>query len=430
MPSILIKNVILNGKKVDIFIEGNKIKKIGKNLDFKANEKIDGREEKAVLPGLINCHTHSAMTLFRGYGDDLPLKEWLEKKIWPLEAKLTNDDIYWGTKLAILEMIKTGTTCFNDMYWVEEATVEAAEEMGIRAKIGLVLLDFLPMGSRENIEKYWKIFKKRKFETVTFSIAPHSIYGVSKENLIWAKNFAKKTTTRPPPSHLRRTPNLILHIHLSETEKEVKDCFKKYRLRPVEYLNEIGFLNENCILAHSIWLSEKEMEILAKRKCNVVYNPCSNMKLASGFFPYKKLKEAGVNIALGTDGAASNNSLDMFREMKFASLLQKIKEMEPTVAKAEEIFEIATKNGAKALKIDAGEIIEGKLADLILIDLNQTSLNPGHNLISDIVYSTSGNCVSDLICNGKILMRNRKIEGEEKIKKEATKRAKKLVKSH
>ncbi|MCD6094671.1 amidohydrolase [bacterium] len=409
--SILIKNVILNGKRRDILIEGNKIEKIGKSLNLRADEKIDGKEQKAVLPGLINCHGHSAMTLFRGYADDLPLKEWLEKKIWPLEAKLNREDVYWGTKLACLEMIKTGTTCFNDMYWSEEASVEAAEEMGIRAKIGLVVLDFLPMGKRENIEKYWNIFKRKKFKTVTFSIAPHSIYTVSKESLVWAKNFAKKN-------------NLLLHIHLSETEKEVKDCQKKYRLRPVEYLNKIGFLNQDCILAHSIWLSEKEIKILTQRRCNVVYNPCSNMKLASGIFPYKKIRKAGINICLGTDGPASNNNLDLFEEMKFGALLQKVKEKDPTVASASEIFEIATKNGAKALRINAGEIRVGKLADLILIDLNQVCLIPGHNLISDIVYSCSGTCVSDVIVNGKVLMRDRKVKGEGKIKREIAIRAK------
>jgi 5-methylthioadenosine/S-adenosylhomocysteine deaminase len=415
--SILIKNVIFEGKKRDIFIEGNKIEKIGENLDLKADEKIDGRGEKAVLPGLINCHTHSAMTLFRGYADDFPLKEWLTKKIWPLEQKITEDDVYWGTKLACLEMIKTGTTCFNDMYWYGEAVIEAAREMGLRAVVGPLIIDFdKKRGSLENFEKIYQKFKLKLtgVGSLSISVAPHSIYGVSKENLIWAKDFAKKE-------------NLLLHIHLSETEEEVNGCLKLAKLRPVEYLEKIRFLNENCILAHSIWLNEREIEILAKRKCNVVYNPCSNMKLASGIFPYKKLKEAKVNICLGTDGPASNNSLDMFLEMKFASLLQKVKEMDPTIVPAKEIFDTATKNGAKALKINAGEIKEGKLADLILIDLNQISLTPGHNLVSDIVYSANGNCVSDLICNGEILMRDRKIKGEEEIKREATKKAKQLI---
>jgi 5-methylthioadenosine/S-adenosylhomocysteine deaminase len=408
--SILIKNVILEGKERDVFVEKNKIKKIGKNLNLKAKEKIDAKGEKAILPGLINCHTHSAMVLFRGYADDLPLKEWLEKKIWPKELKLKEDDVYWGTKLAILEMIKSGTTTFNEMYWFEEAQIQAVREMGLRAKIGLVLLDFLPRGSKEKVEKLTK-----QTTTIQFTVAPHSIYTVSKENLIWAKNFAKRN-------------KLLLHIHLSETEKEVKDCSKKYKMPPVKYLDRIGFLSENCILAHSIWLSDEEIKILGKRKCNVVYCPCSNMKLASGIFPYKKLKEKKVNICLGTDGAASNNNLDMFEEMKFASLLQKIKEKNPTISPAKEIFELATKNGAKALKINSGEIKVGKLADLILIDLKQISLLPGYNLVSDLVYSTNGNCVSDLICDGKILMRERKVNGEEKITKKAKEIAKNLIK--
>lgn len=413
--SVLVKNVILDGTKRDIFVEGNRIKKIGKNLNFKAEEKIDGKGKKAALPGLTNCHTHAAMVLFRGYADDLPLKDWLEKKIWPLEEKLSEEDIYWGTKLACLEMIKTGTTCFNDMYWSGGASAKAAGEMGIRGKIGLVLLDFLPLGRKEKIEKYYKVFQKEKFKTVDFSIAPHSIYTVSKEGLIWAKNFAGKN-------------NLILHIHLSETEKEVKDCLEKHKVRPVEYLEKIGFLGENCILAHSVWMSDKEIKILENKKCSVVYNPCSNMKLASGIFPYEKIKKAGINICLGTDGAASNNNLDMFEEMKFASLLQKIKEKDPTAVPAKEIFETAAKNGARALKINSGEIKEGKLADLILIDLKKIFFYPGHNFISDVVYSGSGLIVSDVICNGKILMRAGKVDCEGKIIKEATKRIKEIIK--
>jgi 5-methylthioadenosine/S-adenosylhomocysteine deaminase len=412
---LLLKNVILNGEKKDILIEKDRIKKIGKNLDLRAEEKIDGKGEKAALPGLINCHTHAAMTLFRGYADDFPLKVWLEEKIWPLERKLTEDDAYWGTKLAILEMLKTGTTSFNDMYWSAETELVAAREMGIRAKIGLVLLDFSPIGSKEYVEKIFNCQKDKTREPVTLTISPHSIYTVSKENLIWAKNFAEKN-------------KLLLHIHLSETEKEVKDCLRKHKLRPVEYLDKIGFLSQNCLLVHSIWLSDREIKIIGERKSSVVYCPCSNMKLASGIFPYQKLKGAKVNICLGTDGAASNNNLDLFEEMKFASLLQKVAEKDPTAAPALEICETAAKNGAKALKINAGEIKEGKLADIILIDLNEICLTPGNNLISDLVYSCSGYCVSDVICNGKILMREKKIAGEEEIKREAIKRADNLKK--
>ena len=204
--------------------------------------------------------------------------------------------------------------------------------------------------------------------------------------------------------------NLSIHIHISETKKEVDDCLKKYKMRPVEYLNKIGFLNSNVVLAHSIWLSDKEIKILKNRNCSVVYNPCSNMKLASGIFPYQKFQNNGVNICLGTDGSASNNNLDLFEEMKFGALLQKISGMNPAIAPALEIFNTATKNGAKALKINSGEIKKGKLADLILINLNEIYLTSKNNLISKMVYSCSGNCVSDVICDGKILMRNGKID--------------------
>jgi 5-methylthioadenosine/S-adenosylhomocysteine deaminase len=414
--SILLKDIIFDGKKQDIFIEDNKIKKISKRLDLRAKEKIDGKGEKAVLPGLINCHTHTAMTIFRGYADDLPLKAWLEKKIWPLERKLNKEDVYWGRKLAILEMIKTGTTCFNDMYWKEESSIYAVKELGIRAKIGLAMIDFMPGGGREDILKMWEIFKKEKSDLITFAIAPHSIYLVSKENLIWAKSFAKKN-------------NLILHSHISETKKEVKDCQKKWKMKPVEYLERMGFLGSNVILAHGVWLSDKEIKILGKRKCSVVYNPCSNLKLAAGeIFPYKKLKEEKVNICLGTDGAASNNNLDMFEEMKIGSLIQKNKENDPTAAPANEVLNWATLNVARALRMNSGQIKEGKLADLILIDLDNISLVPGHNLISDVVYSASGSVVTDSICNGKILMRDGKVDGERAIIRKATAIAKNLVK--
>ncbi len=413
--SILIKNVFLNGDKADIFVESNKIKRIGRNLISKAKEKIDGKCEKAVLPGLINCHTHASMALLRGYGDDLPLKEWLEKKIWPAEAKLTQEDIYWSIKLAYLEMIKTGTTCFNDMYWHPSIAVEAAKEMGLRAVVGLIMLDFNPQGSRENVGKFFSQFRNKKLDLIKFSVAPHAIYTVSRENLIWAKNFAKIN-------------NLILHIHLSETEKEVKDCLRKYKMRPAEFLDKIGFLGRNCVLAHSVWLSDKEIGILAQRKCNVVYNPCSNLKLAVGeIFPYKKMKRKNVNVCLGTDGAASNNNLDLFEEMKFGSLLQKHREKDPTEARAKDVLNWATVNGARSLKINSGRIREGKFADLILVDLNKIYFSPGHDFISDLVYSASGDCVSDAICNGKILMRDRKIDGERRIMQEAAKRAENLV---
>lgn len=413
--SILLKNVILSGRKKDLFIKGNKIEKIADNLNLKADEEIDAKGEKAVLPGFVNCHTHAAMGLFRGYADDLALKEWLEDKIWPLEAKMGPEDIYWGTKLACLEMIKSGTTTFNDMYFFPESAMKAVEEMGLRALIGLVVFDLSESGKPENIEKTYYRLKTKQSDSVKLSIAPHAIYTVSKENLIWSKNFAKKE-------------NLLIHTHLSETQKEVEDCLRQYNRRPAEYLDQISFLGENVILAHSVWLSQKEIELIAKNNSSVVNNPCSNLKLVSGeIFPYRALKEKNINVCLGTDSAASNNNLDMIEEMKFSSLLQKHKEKDPTIMPVNEALEVATKNGARALRIDSGEIKEGKLADLILVNLNRIYFAPGFNFVSDLVYAASGDCISDSISNGKVLMRDGKIEGEKNILREIKKRAKKLM---
>ena len=217
--NLLFKNIILNNKKQDIYIEGNRIKKIGESLDIKADEAIDAKGEKAVLPGFVNCHTHAAMSLFRGAGDDMVLKEWLENRIWPLEAKLNSDDVYWGAKLACLEMIKTGTLAFNDMYFFPEAAMAAAEEMGLRSVIGLVVFDLSESGQPKNIEKKYYELKNKKSELTSLSIAPHAIYTVSREKLVWSKDFAAKE-------------NLLLHTHLSETKKEVNDCLEKYKMRP------------------------------------------------------------------------------------------------------------------------------------------------------------------------------------------------------
>jgi len=394
--SILIKNVLLNNKSQDIFIKGNLIAKIANEINKKADKIIDGKD-RAVLPGFINMHTHAAMVFLRGYADDMPLKEWLEKKIWPAEAKLTENDIYWGIKLACLEMIKTGTTCFNDMYWFPASSIRAVEEMGLRAFIGLTIIDFDEKGNKEAVEKQYKILKRRTGDRVVLTIAPHAIYTVKKENLIWAKKFARKN-------------KLLLHIHVSETKKEVDDCIKQYRCRPIQYLEKIRFLGKNVILAHAVWLSDKEIKILAKRKCSIVYNPVSNMKLAVGeAFSYNKLRDAGVNVTIGTDGPSSNNNLDMIEEIKFAALLQKHESGDPTLLSAKEVLYCATQNAVRALGLKAGVIKEGYLADLILIRLNRPEMMPTYHLSSDIVYSACSCCVDSVICDGKILMQNRKL---------------------
>lgn len=411
--SILIKNVLLDNKDVDIFIEGNKIKKIGEHLDIQADEKIDGNG-KIVLPGLMNMHTHSAMTLFRGYADDMPLQKWLEQKIWPAEAKLTAEDVYWGMKLACLEMIKTGTTTFVDNYWFVPAGAKATAEMGLRAVLAPPFFDLFDKNKREQaIKQTEEVFQaSRNFNPrVSFGLSPHSIYTVSEQGLSWIRDFANKH-------------NLLIQIHLSETKKEVEDCQKKYNKRPAEFLDSLNFLNEDVLIAHSIWLNENEIDILNKRKVSVVYNPSSNMKLSSGIFNYAAVKKGNINITLGTDGCASNNNLDMIEEMKIAALLQKLDN--PENLPAAECLQLASQNGAKFLGLETG-IEKGKLADLILIDLRCSAFVPGHNFVSDIVYSANGDCVSDLICDGKILMRNRKVEGEEEILHRSAEAVKNLV---
>jgi len=399
---LLIKDVLLNNQFQSILIEDNLIKKIAKKIDIKVDDVIDGKCEKAIIPGLINSHTHSAMTMLRGLADDLPLTDWLQNKIWPIEAKMTDEDVYWGTKMAMLEMIMTGTTTFNEMYLFREAQIKAISEMGMRVFVGMVIFDGSTGSLLKDTEEMFEKYHHTLPETIRLSVAPHAIYTVGTESLIWAKKFAQKN-------------NLLIHMHLSETKKEVDDCIDIYKMRPVEYLDKIKFLGPNCLFAHAVWLSKNEIDLLSKNKCSLIYNPTSNMKLASGVFQFENIKNNQINIVLGTDGAASNNSLDLFLEMKIGALLPKITSLDPTYAKATDIFDCATKNAAQALQINSGEIKAGKLADITLLDLNNTGLQPNHNLISNIVYSANGSCVTDVLINGKIVMRNRKIKDYEKI---------------
>lgn len=411
--SILIKNVLLNGKRTHIFIEGNKISKIGEVQ--KADYEIDGTN-KVALPGLINTHTHAAMTLLRGYADDFPLQQWLEEKIWPVEKKLTTEDIYWGVKLACLEMIKTGTTTFSDMYWFERQAADAVKEMGLRAFLAEAFFDFGQSNVREEsikrTEDAVKYIRSLHLERIQPALGPHAPYTVSKEGLEWIRDFAARE-------------NLLIHFHLAETKKENDDFVVNTGMRPAEFLDKIGFLSERLIVAHAIWLNNEEIKLLAERGVKVSHNPVSNMKLASGVFPYRLMKQHGVLVSLGTDGCASNNNLNMFEEMKFASLLQKVHNMDPTALPKDEVFRMATINGAKALGIDAGEIKEGKLADIILVDLATASFAPNHDIVSNLVYSTPK--VDIVICDGKILMKNGKVPGEEEIIKHAEEVAKRLV---
>ena len=412
--SILIKNVLLDNKVTNIFIEGNVIRSIG--TKEKADIVIEGKN-KAAFPGFINTHTHAAMTLFRSYADDLGLYDWLQNHIWPVEGKMTEDDVYWGTKLACLEMIKSGTTCFNDNYWHALGVARAASDMGLRAVVCEVFIDVPDSGKIEELKKkHLQIIREIKGMNnprIIPALAPHAPYTVSPESLMWVKEQADKE-------------DVLINIHLGETEKEGKDYMKRYGRSPVPFFEKIGFLGERVIAAHGIWFNHKDIDILAKHKVKISHNPISNMKLASGVLKYKDLMRAGITVSLGTDGTASNNNLDMFDSMKFAALLQKVHNLDPTIAPASEIFEMATKKGAETLGINAGAIREGMLADIQLINLKKPELTPNNNLTSNLVYSAKGSCVDTLICDGKILMQNRVVKGEEEIIEKASDTAKDL----
>jgi 5-methylthioadenosine/S-adenosylhomocysteine deaminase len=416
--SILIKNILVNGTVQDIFIQGNRIHTIGECLSFQADIVING-SSKAAIPGFFNAHTHTAMTLLRGYSDDLPVHEWLEKKIWPLEVNLTEEDVYWGTKLACLEMIKSGTIFFNDMYWHYHGTAQAVEEMGIRAVISAVLLDrFDPQEAARQIALSERLFQETQqySDRIQFALGPHGIYTVSTETLRWAKVFADKY-------------DCLIHIHLSESKGEVEDCLKRYGKRPVEYLCDIGFLGPNVVAAHAVWITEKEMDILWDHDVKIAHNPVSNMKLSSGTFAYQQCHKRGIKICLGTDSCASNNNLDLLEEAKIAALLEKINTMNPTGMPAAEAFQLITEKGAEIFRIDAGTIAEGKLADLVLVNLQHPSMVPLHDLTSNLIYAASGDVVDTTICDGRILMLNGHVEAEQEIVKQAEAAACRLIRS-
>jgi 5-methylthioadenosine/S-adenosylhomocysteine deaminase len=416
--SILIKGVRLNGETKDIFIEGNRITAIGDQLDVKA-EKVIAGEGKAAVSSFINGHTHAAMTLLRGYADDMPLKEWLETKIWPVETHMTEEDVYWGTKLACLEMIKSGTTFFNDMYWHWRGTARAVQEMGIRAAISAVFIDlFDPQKTREQIALNEELYAARvEFgPRVTFTLGPHALYTVSQEALQWCAEFAQDK-------------GVLIHFHLSETEEEVTRCLQDHGVRPVKFLEEIGFLGPHLVASHCVWLDDEEMAILEAHEVRVVHTPVSNLKLTvGGVFPYPQLRGNNVIICLGTDGSSSNNNLDMLETAKVASLLQKFYNDSPIVMPASEALEMITIKGARAFGLESGSIEVGRWADIALVDLRSPQLTPHFHLASDLIYAANGSCIDTVICDGRVLMQGRRVEGEEEIMAKAREVAFDLVK--
>ena len=410
MKRIIIKNVLLDGEEKNILIEGNIIKKISccetvyDDTTTKAAKIIEAKG-KAVIPGLINMHTHSAMTLMRGIYEDAKLNEWLSY-IWKVEPRLDEEMIYWGTRLACLEMLKSGTTTFNDQYWMTDTAVKAIAEMGLRSMNSYVFLDMNDTSKDEYLkEECLKVYEKSASWSGLnkFTVAVHAPYSVSGSLMLWANDFAVKN-------------NLLLHIHLSETAKEQEDSFRLHKLSPTGYLESLGMLSPKVLAAHCVWMSEKDIELLALHDVKIVHNINSNLKLASGYkFKYKEFKDAGLTVTLGTDGCASSNNLDMLEAMKTAALVQKAWREDPTVMPLNELMDMATVNGAKALDLDCGSIEEGKLADMVLIDIDNYAFTPNNNFLANLNYSANSSCVDTVICNGDIVMENRHVNGEEEI---------------
>ncbi len=405
MRKILLKNTMLDGAETDVLIAGTRFEKIAPGLLADAETELVDAAGTAILPPFYNAHTHAAMTLLRGYADDKELFTWLNDHIWPFEAKMTAQDIYEGSRLAILEMIRSGTVFFNDMYWQSDETVRAASEMGIRACVGMTVTDFIGEAAIEATFDRLASLNPGNYADdaglVRLTLAPHAVYTVCEK--LWRRS-----------AEFARERGLILHIHLAETRKEVADCVAAHGKTPVRWLDSLGVLGENVVAAHVVHVDDEEIAILRERGVAIAHNPCSNMKLASGIFRSKAFSQAGCRVTIGTDGNASNNNLDMREEAKFAALLAKVSG-DPEALPADEALAWATRNGALAFGIDAGEIAEGKLADAVLVDLNNERMVPSHNLISNWIYSADSRCIRDVICNGKFLMRSRTIEKEAEI---------------
>ena len=397
--SILIKNALIvtqNHKREilqgDVYIEDELISEIG-NVHIEADTVIEGKNI-VVMPGLINTHTHVAMTGMRGIADDVDLFEFLQK-VWAVEEKMTWDDIYKGARMGIEEMLRTGTTTFVDMYSYEDAVAKAVKELGIRGYLGWAVVneEITTQGGTpvKNAEEFIRTY--RGDDLVTPMIAPHAVYTCDEETLLSAKDVAERYET-------------LMTIHIAETRKEVYDHRKKTGMRPVEWLDKIGFLKEGIIAAHLVWLTLREIKILAEHNVVASHNPTSNMKLGNGgSMPLPEMLNESMNITLGTDSVVSNNNLDMFETMKIAAILHKNERWDPRITNAQMILDFATINAARALGLNAGSIEEGKLADVIVVDGDAPNARPMRrdNVVSNIVYSLNGLNVKYTIVNGKIV---------------------------
>lgn len=420
----LITGTSIEGRPVEILIDET-------GTIAAIDEKINGPERsdaEVTLDGsgtvamhtLANTHTHAAMSLLRGYADDMILQDWLGQKIWPLEACLTGEDVYWGTRLACIEMIRSGTTAFNDMYFFMEEAARAVDLGGIKAQLCYGFIDLNDNDKREHeiraTEALVTSIKGMQNPRIKPAVGPHAVYTVSPEGLAWLAGYSA-------------SEQIGIHVHLSETEQEVTDAQKNCGMRPPAILDQAGCLTDRTIAAHCCWLDQADCRLLAERGTAVSHNPASNMKLAvNRAMPYPWLTEAGVPVTLGTDGCASNNNLDLFEEMKIAALLQKFAQNNPTCLPAEEALSMATVAGTRALGFGSGLLEVGEPADIMLLDKMVPCNTPLHNQTSNMVYACNGGAVKTVLCNGRVLMQDRVIPGEAEVLSSASRAAADLVK--
>ena len=416
--SLAVVGTLVDGEPAGVRVEGGRIAELGPAVaPGPDDEAIDG-SGTALVRGLVNGHTHAAMTLFRGYGDDMPLMKWLQDRIWPVEARLEHEDVYWGARLACLEMVRSGTVAFWDMYWHAGATARAVADAGVRAVIGAPLIDGDEgegvVGTRDvALRSLDEVGEIDAGDRISRSLAPHAIYTVGEESLRWVATTAAER-------------DLVVQIHLSETEQEVTDCVEARGVRPAAYLDAVGLLGPRTVIAHGVWLDRAELELIAERGATVVTTPVANMKLAvGGTFPYLDARELGVRVGLGTDGAGSNNSLDLLSDAKHFALGQKQRAGDPAAVTAAETWEIATGARSPLLGGGAAAPAVGDPADFILVRADAPELTPG-DLIANLAYAASGSVVDTTIVGGRVLMRGGVVEGAEEVRDRALERAQRL----
>ena len=402
--NVLIKNALLldmvgsqpNIKKADVYIEENRISKISENINLE-NVKIIDAAGKVLMPGFVNAHTHLPMSIFKGYKDDRTLMDWLNNAIFPVEDKMESDDFYYNSCLSILEMIKSGTTTCNDMYFGTERIIDAVEKMGIRANVSWCLSDGTIRDKIDKTREYAEKYNKPDSRIKVFA-SFHAPYTCNPDTISKCVSLAQEL-------------NVGIHVHLAETLDEEVTIKERYGKTPTEYLNDLNVFDVKTILAHGIYLSDSDIEILKNKNVGIVHNPISNCKLASGICNIGKLHQNNISVGIGTDGSGSTTTLDMFEEMKLTAYLQKVNTLNPVAINAYDILKMVTIEGAKVLGLEdeIGTIEEGKKADLILIDMNKTHLYPINDIAANLVYSANGADVDTVIIDGNIVMENRKV---------------------